>query len=40
MNERAALARMSDEELADIGVTREEAAREAARPIWDMPADR
>jgi len=38
MHERAvarrALARMDDRLLADIGVSREQARREAAKPIW------
>ena len=38
--ERNALMRMEDHELADIGLTREEAMREAARPIWDLPSNR
>ena len=37
MRERARLASMDDRELADIGLTREQATREAARPIWDAP---
>ena len=40
MRERAALARMSEQELADIGLTGEQAAIEAARPIWDLPRGR
>lgn len=31
---RAELNRMSDRELRDIGLTRAEAAREAATPFW------
>ena len=34
MRERAALARMDDHELADVGLTREDVLREAARPFW------
>ena len=32
--ERQALARMSDRELRDIGVTRYEALHEASKPCW------
>lgn len=35
---RRRLASLDDSALADIGVTREEARREAARPVWDAPA--
>ncbi|SDW50732.1 DUF1127 domain-containing protein [Celeribacter indicus] len=35
--QRRALASLSDERLADIGLTRDEALREAARPLWDVP---
>lgn len=34
---RAHLARLDDHQLDDIGLTREEAAREAARRAWDAP---
>ncbi len=34
--ERRALARLDDSALRDIGLTREEADREAKRPIWDV----
>ncbi len=34
---RRALAELDDHMLADIGVTREAAGREAARPFWDAP---
>ena len=40
MRERAELARKSDRELADLGLTDEAAVREAARPIWDLPKAR
>ncbi len=40
MAERQELARLSDAALADIGVTEAQAAREATRPIWDLPAGR
>lgn len=35
--ERRALGQLSDERLADIGLTREQAHREARRPFWDLP---
>jgi uncharacterized protein YjiS (DUF1127 family) len=35
---RRSLERMDDALLRDIGITREEAYREARRPIWDVPA--
>ena len=35
---RGALARLSAEQLADIGLPPEVAAYEAERPIWDAPA--
>jgi len=38
--ERRALTRLDDQQLADIGRTRAEAAREACRPFWDMPRNR
>jgi uncharacterized protein YjiS (DUF1127 family) len=31
---RAELARMSDHDLRDIGITRAEVAHESAKPIW------
>ncbi|MEM8730125.1 MAG: DUF1127 domain-containing protein [Pseudomonadota bacterium] len=36
--QRAALARLNDAALKDVGVTREEAEREAGRSVWDVPA--
>lgn len=36
--QRRALARLDARMLADIGVTEAEALKEAARPIWDLPA--
>ncbi|MCL4187836.1 MAG: DUF1127 domain-containing protein [Rhodobacteraceae bacterium] len=39
-HERARLADLDDHTLADIGVSRAAAAREAARPLWDVPANR
>lgn len=35
--ERANLRSMTDAELADIGISRAQADREAARPFWDLP---
>lgn len=35
--QRRHLTGLSDEALDDIGLTREEAAHEAARSFWDMP---
>ncbi|MBS0565752.1 MAG: DUF1127 domain-containing protein [Proteobacteria bacterium] len=35
--QRRALGRLGAHELADIGLARTEAAREAARPAWDAP---
>lgn len=34
---RRALASLDDHMLADIGLTRDEAEREALRPVWDAP---
>ncbi len=31
---RAQLSELTDDELADIGITREQAVKEAARPFW------
>lgn len=36
--QRRALADLSPELLRDIGLDREAAAAEAARPVWDLPA--
>ena len=36
---RARLADMDDAMLADIGLSRGQARAEAARPIWDVPAN-
>ncbi|MCA8883396.1 MAG: DUF1127 domain-containing protein [Rhodobacteraceae bacterium] len=36
--QRRALAQLDDHLLHDIGITREEARTEAARPVWDVPA--
>ncbi len=40
MRERTALSQMTEDELADIGLSVEQANREVARPIWDVPANR
>lgn len=36
---RRALARLDADALADIGVSAKCAAKEAAKPIWDVPAN-
>lgn len=36
-HQRAQLARLDATMLADIGVTAQQAAAEAARPAWDVP---
>ncbi|MDG2341146.1 MAG: DUF1127 domain-containing protein [Paracoccaceae bacterium] len=35
--ERRALALLDPAALADIGISRQEAVSEAARPVWDAP---
>ncbi len=35
---RLDLSRLSDAQLRDIGLTRDEIAAEIARPMWDVPA--
>ena len=40
MRERSKLARMEEHELADIGLDRVAAAKEAGRPLWDLPQNR
>lgn len=35
---RRALETLSDAQLRDAGISREEALTEAARPVWDAPA--
>lgn len=35
--QRGELAKLSDQQLHDIGITREQAEREARRPFWDLP---
>lgn len=37
IRQRRQLATMSNKQLADIGITREQALIEAARPFWDLP---
>ncbi|MDX1781039.1 MAG: DUF1127 domain-containing protein [Thalassovita sp.] len=37
LRQRAALRRLDDAALDDIGLSRTEALREAQRPIWDAP---
>lgn len=36
--QRRALAAMDARQLADIGITRDQARTEAARPFWDVPS--
>ncbi len=36
--QRKALANLDDHLLRDLGLTREEALREADRPLWDAPS--
>jgi uncharacterized protein YjiS (DUF1127 family) len=36
--QRRRLAALDEARLADIGVSRDEALTEAARPLWDVPA--
>lgn len=38
--ERRRLARLDAEQLADMGISPSEAAREAARPFWDVSGRR
>jgi uncharacterized protein YjiS (DUF1127 family) len=35
--QRRALLHLDDTALADLGLTRREALREATRPFWDLP---
>nr|WP_232209643.1 DUF1127 domain-containing protein [Rhodobacter sp. SW2] len=37
-HQRHTLAELDDATLADIGLTRDQALAEAARPLWDVPA--
>lgn len=34
---RIDLSRLSDEQLRDVGLTREDVEAEIARPVWDVP---
>ncbi len=36
--ERSRLSKLDDHMLRDIGLTRDAAATESARPMWDVPA--
>ncbi|MCF6443947.1 DUF1127 domain-containing protein [Nereida sp. MMG025] len=36
---RRALAALTAEQLADVGLTRQDALTEAARPVWDVPTN-
>lgn len=36
---RIDLARLTDDQLRDIGLTREQVEAEIARPVWDVPAN-
>ncbi|CAI8976046.1 DUF1127 domain-containing protein [Pseudomonas sp. IT-P176] len=38
--DRAELARMSDDRLRDIGLSRADVVRESSRPFWDDPLKR
>ncbi len=38
-HQRQHLARLDDAALADIGLSRRAARAEAARPVWDVPAE-
>ena len=35
---RRALARLDADRLTDLGLSADRAAREAAKPVWDVPA--
>ncbi len=39
LRQRYQLADLTEDQLADVGITREEAQLEVARPFWDLPAD-
>jgi uncharacterized protein YjiS (DUF1127 family) len=39
LRQRRQLTTMPNSQLADIGITREQAMTEAARPFWDLPAN-
>ncbi|WP_373354699.1 DUF1127 domain-containing protein [Pseudoroseicyclus sp. CXY001] len=36
--QRRALSKLDGARLSDLGITEREAAREASRPFWDVPA--
>jgi uncharacterized protein YjiS (DUF1127 family) len=36
--QRNDLRNLTDEQLRDVGLTREQAQAEARRPVWDVPA--
>lgn len=36
--QRRALARLDDNALVDLGISRKDADAEAKRPLWDVPA--
>jgi uncharacterized protein YjiS (DUF1127 family) len=36
---RRALSQLTPAQLEDVGVTREQAADEVRRPVWDVPAN-
>lgn len=38
--ERKALARLSDDQLRDIGLSRKDALRESSRSVFEIPANR
>ncbi|MGI9405553.1 MAG: DUF1127 domain-containing protein [Hyphomicrobiaceae bacterium] len=38
--ERRDLQKLDDRQLRDVGITREDANREASRPYWDVPVER
>ncbi len=37
IRQRRQLVTLSNKQLADIGISREQAVAEAARPFWDLP---
>lgn len=39
VRQRRQLVKLSEGQLADIGITREQARTEAARPFWDLPSE-
>lgn len=36
--QRAALKRLTDDDLRDVGLSRADVAKELAKPFWDVPA--